>query len=195
MDKIGYIFNSTTGDACNWMNNYGCSRIMIDSAANETTRPQRRITIRKIKRGDELVVERISKTVRDCREFSVLLELCNLRNIRLISIEDRIDTAGKLFACSPAEGIIRVMAQLPFEVHRLKQEIGQQPLHDKGLPASPRQEKRMQRDEKVINMYLAGYSVTDIMEHTGVSQTSLFRILRHNNIPRDRHVKLPSTGE
>ena len=170
------------------MLNYGCSRILVDQAHNERSRPQRKLMLRTISIGDELVLEKISKTIRSVRDFPLLLELCRLRNVRLISIEDKIDTAGKLFGDTSEANILKVISQLPIEVHRMRRSLSlPHRLRRKQLRTTKAME-RLQREAKIINMYLSGFTIDAIMEHNKVALTTLFRILRNNNIPRNRKI-------
>ena len=102
MAKVGYIFNSEQYDTFTfdraWMEKYGCCRIIEDSASQEKTRPEWKQLMDCLKRGDELVISKFSNALRGVRELAMFLEFCRVKVIRIISIQDKIDSKGELFA-------------------------------------------------------------------------------------------------
>ena len=101
MSKFGYYFETNNQteliQALQWMNNYGCDTIAKDSIEYEKLRPQWQQTVEKLESGDELVVYKLSNAIRGSRELLFFLEFCRLKNIRIISILDRIDSHQQLF--------------------------------------------------------------------------------------------------
>ena len=101
MAKVGYIFNSEQYDTFTfdraWMEKYGCCRIIEDSASQEKTRPEWKQLMDCLERGDELVISKFSNALRGVRELAMFLEFCRVKVIRIISIQDKIDSKGELF--------------------------------------------------------------------------------------------------
>ena len=104
MAKVGYIFNSEQYDTFTfdraWMEKYGCCRIIEDSASQEKTRPEWKQLMDCLERGDELVISKFSNALRGVRELAMFLEFCRVKVIRIISIQDKIDSKGELFPSS-----------------------------------------------------------------------------------------------
>lgn len=60
-------------------------------------RPMWKQLISSLERGDELVVSRFSNALRGTRELATFIEYCRVKVVRIISIQDRIDTFDELF--------------------------------------------------------------------------------------------------
>lgn len=176
MATYGYIFDSATDSTLQMMTEIGCCRIYKDSSDNGGFRPKRRIMIQKLQAGDCIVVPRLSQLVDGCVNLAALLQMCHLRGVRLISAEERIDTEERLYGKETASNLLKAIREFPF----VKRKPRSAP-----VPKSAKEE-RMQRDERVINMYLSGFSTEDIQRVAGVGKSTLYRILRQNDIPRQR---------
>lgn len=176
MATYGYIFDSSTDSTLQMMTEIGCCRIFRDSPDNGGFRPQRRIMIQKLQAGDIIVVPKLSHIVERCANVAALFQMCHLKEVRLVSAEERFDTYGRLFGDESLENLLKALREFPFEER--KPRIAPAPKRDK--------EKRLQRDERVINMYLSGFSTEDIQRVAGVGKSTLYRILRQNDIPRQR---------
>ena len=116
---------------------------------------------------------------------STLLRFCKSRNIRLISIEDRIDTKGELF---PNDNLLELIAELPKEILTLKKEIGEVRV-DNTVANSDKKLARKQFNQNVIQFYLTGFSLDVIREKFGISNSEIYRVLRHNGIKANRTVR------
>ena len=73
------------------MNRFGCNEIMEEQQDYELRTEWNKLLDR-LNKGDELVVPKLSHVLRETRQLSYLLEYCRLKEIRLISIHDRIDS-------------------------------------------------------------------------------------------------------
>lgn len=98
MAKVGYIFNSEQYDTFAfdraWMEKYGCCRIIEENASQEKTRPEWKQLMDCLERGDELVISMSNNALRGVRELAMFLEFCRVKVIRIISIQDKIDSRG-----------------------------------------------------------------------------------------------------
>ena len=96
MAKVGYILKADHYDGFNddikWMEQYGCCRIVQESSDLEKLRPQWKQLMDCLERGDELVISKFSNALRGSRELAFFLEFCRVKVIRVISINDRIDS-------------------------------------------------------------------------------------------------------
>ena len=97
MARYGYLLHEAKDTTMDAMVTMGCCRIFRESRFDTMTRPQRKNLLRQIGDNDEIVVPRLCHVVNGCTQLAVLLEYCDVRNIRLVSVEDRIDTAGILY--------------------------------------------------------------------------------------------------
>ena len=100
MAKIGYIMAISQYDKLEedreWMNNFGCIRIIEECDENERNRPLWKQLMVALQRGDELVIPKFSNAIRGSRELATFLEFCRVKAIRVISIHDRIDSKNQL---------------------------------------------------------------------------------------------------
>jgi len=90
-----------------------------------------------------------------------------------------------MFGSLPEE--VLVLRKASAHMVRLKQKRITAPPVLISTPAT----KRLQREQTVINMYAAGYSIEDIWHASGFkSRSSVFRILNKHGIPlnRGKHV-------
>lgn len=96
MAKVGYIFIATNGEEYAedkaWMQQYGCVQVIEELSEHERLRPMWKQLISSLERGDELVVSRFSNALRGTRELATFIEYCRVKVVRIISIQDRIDT-------------------------------------------------------------------------------------------------------
>lgn len=124
MAKVGYIFNSEQYDTFTfdraWMEKYGCCRIIEDCASQEKTRPEWKQLMDCLKRGDELVISKFSNALRGVRELAMFLEFCRVKVIRIISIQDKIDSKGELFPSTSIADVLFMFGSLSEEIVALR---------------------------------------------------------------------------
>ena len=116
----------------------------------------------------------------------MLLEYCEVRNIRLVSIGDRIDTAGILYDGESDRNIVSAFKTLASDVVDIKKGNGEKPLQTQSPVQTSAKERRTQRDSRVISMYLTGLNTGEILRLNNISKTTLFRVLRKHGIPTER---------
>lgn len=186
MARYGYILHSAEDATVRDIEDSGCCRIFSESRYDTQTRPERRTLLRQIGNNDEIIVPRLCHIVNGCTNLAVLLEYCEARNIRLISIEDRIDTAGILYDGESDRNIVSAFKTLTSDVAAIKKENGEKPLQTQSQAQTSARERRTQRDSRVISMYLAGLNTGEILRLNNISKTTLFRVLRKHGITTDR---------
>lgn len=189
MAKYGYILHEANDSTIRRIEENGCCRIFIESRYDTRTRPQRRNLLRQIENNDEIIVPRLCHIVNGCTGLAVFLEYCEVRNIRLVSIEDRIDTAGILYNGESDRNMVSAFKTLTSDVAAIKKENGEKPLQMPVAVQTASRNRKFQRDSCVISMYLAGLNTDDILRHNGIGKSTLFRILRKHAIPTDRAVR------
>ena len=74
MAKIGYLYraeeDNTFDEVKEWMDEYGCVRVMIEEPSDEKLRPRWKQLLELLERGDELVIGKISNAVRSTIDLS-----------------------------------------------------------------------------------------------------------------------------
>jgi serine type site-specific recombinase len=144
--------------------------------------------LRRLNKGDELVVPKLSYIIRETRQLSYLLEYCRLKEIRLISIHDCIDSGNELFPETQMSDILNVVALLPkeaFDVRKSSDAIRK--VKSRMRTLSPVDYNRIERKECVVNMYKSGHLINEIWKASGFrSRSSVFRVLKEAGITLNR---------
>ncbi len=192
MAKIGYIYVICEDDIVaadrQWMNQYGCVRVVEEIQENETTRPAWHKLLNNLVRGDELVLSKFSNAVRNIGELTTLIEFCRVKVIRLISIHDRIDTKNELFPETTPADVMEMIGALPQEVAVLRKAVSHvNRLRRVKVQAPPKRVKKLEVEKKIVEMYNRNISIDDIWEKSGFhSRSSVFRILNKYGVTLNR---------
>ena len=191
MAKVGYIFlaeayESTESDKA-WMERYGCVRIVEEKTEDEKLRPEWKALLMSLERGDELVLSKFSNALRGTRELSFFLELCRIKVIRIISINDKIDSKDEVFPAMKTSEFLDMIGSLPAEVARFRKAsthiMRLRTVNTKTTATNSRQE----RETTIVNMYNGGHAIDDIWAVSGFkSRSSIFRILKKYGIALNR---------
>lgn len=190
MAKVGYVMNYA-GYRANtdkeWMKRFGCNEIMEEQQDYELRTEWNKLLDR-LNKGDELVVPKLSHVLRETRQLSYLLEYCRLKEIRLISIHDRIDSGNELFPETQMSDILNVVALLPKEAFDLrKSSDAVRKVKSRMRTLSPVDYNRIERKEFVVNMYKSGHLINEIWKASGFrSRSSVFRVLKEAGITLNR---------
>ena len=191
MSKFGYYFETNNQteliQALQWMNNYGCDTIAKDFIEYEKLRPQWQQTVEKLESGDELVVYKLSNAIRGSRELLFFLEFCRLKNIRIISVLDRIDSHQQLFQDieNMTLHIFDVLANFTSESVELKKKVTSIQRTSKKQMA--KRQVGVSKLERNMNLYKSGYPINEIWKQSGFrSRSSVFRILNDAGIKLQR---------
>ena len=193
MAKVGYIFNSEQYDTFTfdraWMEKYGCCRIIEDSASQEKTRPEWKQLMDCLERGDELVISKFSNALRGVRELAMFLEFCRVKVIRVISIQDKIDSKGELFPSTSISDVLFMFGSLSEEVVALRKATAHVEYIKSGIKhaKSSTPKKGIDRERNIVNMYNNNYTIDDIWKVSGFrSRSSVFRILNKYGVKVNR---------
>ncbi|WP_373200130.1 recombinase family protein [Phocaeicola vulgatus] len=190
MAKVGYVMNYA-GYRANtdkeWMKRFGCNEIMEEQQDYELRTEWNKLLDR-LNKGDELVVPKLSHVLRETRQLSYLLEYCRLKEIRLISIHDRIDSGNELFPETQMSDILNVVALLPKEAFDIrKSSDAVRKVKSCMRTLSPVDYNRIERKEFVVNMYKSGHLINEIWKASGFrSRSSVFRVLKEAGITLNR---------
>lgn len=194
MAKVGYIFMANQYDMLEadkeWMLQYGCVQVFEESTDHEVLRPLWKQLMASIERGDEIIVSKFSNAVRGTRELATFLELCRIKDARIISIHDGIDTKDELFPDTKVSDVIKMFGSLPEEIAALRkssshimhlQQYIKQPSKTGGSIS------KTERERMIVDMYNNGHSIDDIFEMSGFSsRSSVFRILNKYGVKLNR---------
>ena len=190
MARIGYLFltkNLTTRDEdLAWMKGFGCDNIIEEDGAQEKYRPQWRRMLTRLGKEDVVVVSKLSNALRGIRELGVFLDLCREYKVRLVSIQDRIDTGGELFPDTGANDVIETISRLSSEATSVRR-VEQGLKSSRKVRPNAKRGLRQYRDKPIISMYNAGLSIDDIWEASGYAcRASIFRVLNRNGVALNR---------
>ena len=190
MAKVGYVMNYA-GYRANTdkegMKRFCCNEIMEEQQDYELRTEWNKLLDR-LNKGDELVVPKLSHVLRETRQLSYLLEYCRLKEIRLISIHDRIDSGNELFPETQMSDILNVVALLPKEAFDIrKSSDAVRKVKSRMRTLSPVDYNRIERKEFVVNMYKSGHLINEIWKASGFrSRSSVFRVLKEAGITLNR---------
>lgn len=182
MSKTAYYFHEIDAATHRWIDEYGCSKILFDKSKHEVKRPKLREALQLLKEGDELIISRFSNAVRGCFEFTALLEICKIKGIRLISVEDGFDTCNQLFRLSNAQAMCDIMGKLPSEIIELRRKVEVAKRHLKTAPKCKAKESKLHRNIQILNMYHAGHSLRGICDYAKIDKATVYRILKRNGV-------------
>ena len=191
MAKTGYIFLSKKYDTLEedrqWMMDYGCDNIIEENGAQEKLRPQWKNLLGNCTANDTIVISRLSNALRGVRELGAFLDLCNQYNLRLICIQDKIDTGGELFTETKAADVLSIIGRLSSEATVLRRREARSLQTGAAAPKTIKAGLRKDREKTVVKMYKSGKSIDDIWKASGYrSRTSVFRVLARNGVELNR---------
>lgn len=186
MKKIAYVFGQLSEATMAEINRLQPDLTFRDKTAQEHLRPQLKTALKALENGDELIIAKFSNTVRHTFGLSLLLDYCSLRNIRLISVEDRFDTKDQIFSQNSTLRMMQIIRDLPNDIYRQRVTSGEVARTDARPHLTSKREARMQKERRVITMYLTGHSIEVIMKMCNIKHTALYQILKRNGIKRDR---------
>jgi len=200
MAKIGYIMVTSQYENLDadrqWMKDFGCTSIIEENEVDEKSRPQWKQLMVTLDCEDELVICKFANAIRGSRELAIFLEFCRMKAIRIISIQDRIDSKDELFPETKPSDVLNMIGSLPDEalvLRKASEHIVQ--LQERMVvtlpPVSSSKKKRLEREKTVINLYAAGHPIDEIWKASGFhSRSSIFRILNKHGIKlnRGKHV-------
>lgn len=181
MAIYGYILGTASEEVFQKMKDLGCCRVFVEAGYDEMSRPKRRQLLKLIEEGDTIIIPRFCHITSRCSGLSAFLNICRIKQLRLVSVEDQVDTAGTLFGQSSEANLLKTIRSFPVDVADMKTRLGNKPI--KIIRTTPAAKaKRMKRDEQVINLYLSGISLEDIKKATGIGTSTLYNILHNSNI-------------
>jgi hypothetical protein len=178
-----------------WMEEFGCVEIVReDLPQNEKSRTLWDSLIGRLQVSDTIVIPKLSNALKGTRQLVFFLEFCRINNIRLVSIHDKIDSFNQLFPDAKTSDVLTAIALLPKEANAIRKS-GQHITRVKKQIAniSKKTVGKTERNKRIINMYLRGFTIDEIFAESGfTSKSSIWRILNAANIELTRgHTRGP----
>jgi DNA invertase Pin-like site-specific DNA recombinase len=178
-----------------WMEEFGCIEIIREELSQNTrVRAVWDSLIGRLQVSDTLVIPKLSNAITSSRQLVFFLEFCRVNNIRLISIHDKIDSQDELFPDAKTSDVLTAIALLPKEANAVRKS-GRHLLRVKTQMAalSKKNVAKADRNKRIVNMYLQGFSIDEIFIESGfTSKSSIWRILNNANIELTRgHTRGP----
>ena len=172
-----------------WMERFGCVEIVHEELlSGNKARTQWDSLMARVRFGDTVVIPKLSNALRGARQLVFFLEFCRLKNIRLVSIHDRIDSGNELFPETQTGDVLTAIALLPKEanaIHKSSRHISRIKKHIESI--SDKAMDRAERNRRVVNMDLEGFPIDEIFKKSGFrSRSSVFRILNDADVQLDR---------
>jgi hypothetical protein len=177
------------------MEDFGCVEIIREELPqSDKARTLWDTLIGRLQVSDTIVIPKLSNALRGTRQLIFFLEFCRMNNIRLISIHDKIDSGDQLFTDTKTSDVLTAIALLPKEANAVRK-AGRHIKRVKTQIVGMTQKAvvKTERNKRIVNMYLQGFSIDDIFAESGFSsRSSIFRILNAANIELTRgHTRGP----
>lgn len=192
MAKIGYLpyLPKYEGRAASkqWMQDFGCEIIMEELPEEGAHHLGWDRLLAQIGKGDTLVISKLAHVIKGARQLSFFLEFCRIKCVRLISLDDHIDSMNELFPETKTSDLLRVIAKLPEEANAVRKMVSRSGKWTKGIKVlSQAAYGRVERNKRVVNMYKSGYTIDDIWKASGFrSRSSVFRVLNNAGVELKR---------
>lgn len=188
MKKIAYIYGDVSEETMVWIYEYKPDKVYRDRGVNGQTRPQMKAAVKALKQGDEFIIVSFGNCIRHTFSAPLLFSFCEAQDIRLISIQDRIDTHGQVFGNQTEKSVLRMFMGLGEEILKTRRST-EQPETGCSNTMLSKSELRSERERRVITLYLAGQSIEIIMRVCGIKHTALYQILKRHGIQSNRRLK------
>ena len=162
---------------------YGVDMLFCEKiSGTKKNRPELDDMLGRLKPGDTIVIESLSRLGRSVKNLAELMELFNRANIRLVSLKETIDTTsptGKLLFT-----ILASLSQFERDVLAERTAEGLAAARARGR-AGGRPKTDADAMKKALALYRTNqYSVSEITKLTGVSKSTLYRAIENGNVGR-----------
>lgn len=189
--RLGYImFNSlpeNIEEDINRLEAVGCDKIFKEQLEHEEKRPQWKKLLKEVGRNDEIVILGLSNAVRGLTQLAGFFELCRIKKIRIISLDDRFDSCDRMFSASTSQ-LVNAIGSFPGDILSLKTSSARISAARKKKKSSF-QISRDEREKRCVELYNNGTCIEDIKVETGFrSNSSVYRILKNNGVKVNRRI-------
>ena len=179
--KYGYARVSTDDQKADMqrgaLKNAGCTKIFTDDGLSGTTvnRPGLRSCIRKLKRGDTLMVWKLDRLGRSLRDLITMLDDFRDRGIKFRSLTEAIDTETPTGRAMWQ--MIGVLAELERSLISERTRAGAAAAKARGVKFGRKPKLTRQRINQAEKLIAAGERAEDVAASFSVGRTTLYRAL------------------
>ena len=159
------------------LKNYGIDVLYCEKmSGTKKSRPELDRMLKEVCDGDTIVIESLSRLGRSVKNLAELMEMFNQRNIRLVSLKETIDTTtptGKLLF-----SIMSSLAQFERDILVERTQEGLAAARARGRNGG-RPKTNAAAVKKAVALYQTQqYSLKEIQELTGVSASTIYRVIK-----------------
>ncbi|MDO0825996.1 recombinase family protein [Desulfosporosinus nitroreducens] len=160
---------------------YTCDEILTEKmTGTKSDRPVLNLLKEKIREGDIIIIESLTRLGRSTKDLIELVEYFNSKGVNLISLKEHLDSTtatGKAMI-----GMLSVMAQFERDLIAERTREGLKSARARGRVGG-----RPKKDEKAINKAIKlydsqEYSIKEIVDMTSISQATLYRRIKERKI-------------
>lgn len=186
--KFGYARVSTTEQNLDLqidaLKEYGVDEIFQEKESGGKTQRQELTNLQtKLRTGDTLVIWRLDRLGRTVKQLLALTEDFEKRGIQFVSLQENFDTStpmGKFVFV-----VFCAMAQMERDVISERTKAGMTAARKRGRYGG-RKPKENKNIERALKMYYSNdYSISEIIESTGLSKTTIYKYVKSHEILND----------
>lgn len=173
------------------LDEYNCTEILTEKmSGTKRDRPELIRLKDKVRPGDSIVVESFSRLGRSTKDLIELVEYFESKNVKLISIKENFDTntpQGKLMLT-----VFQAFSQFERDLIAQRTIEGLESARARGRKGG-RPKVKETRINKALKLYHSEeYSISEIVEMTGISQATLYRYIRATQQDQEKQVHIGS---
>ncbi|WP_335872300.1 recombinase family protein [Bacillus sp. 2205SS5-2] len=178
------------------LSNYNCIEVLTEKISGiKKDRPELIRLKDKVSPGDTIVVDSFSRLGRSTKDLIELVEYFESKIVKLISVKENFDTntpQGKLMLT-----VFQAFSQFERDLIAQRTKEGLESARARGRNGGRPKVKEKQIN-KALNLYHSReYSISDIVEMTGISQATLYRYIRaaQESKSKQTQIQLGSTAK
>lgn len=162
------------------LKNSGCEEIFEEKiTGTKKDRPVLNEMLKMLRIGDRVIVYKLDRISRSTKHLIDLSELFEEKGVEFVSLSDNIDTSsstGRFFF-----RMLASLAELERDIISERTKAGLRAARARGRKGG-RPSVDSKKAALAIKMYYSqDYSIRQIVEATGISQATLYRVLKKNN--------------
>lgn len=157
---------------------YNCTEILTEKmSGTKAERPELNRLKDKVRIGDTLVIESFSRLGRSTKDLIELVEYFESKSIKIISVKENFDTMtpqGKLLLT-----VFQAFSQFERDLIAQRTKEGLISARARGRKGG-RPKVKEKNIKKALKLYKSNdYSISEIVEMSGISQSTLYRYLKN----------------